>query len=122
MNQNQKQKGGSLGLIIIAAIAAINILGIAGLILVIPIIIIGLVFRAISRARFQEADDDNRRMHRAGRRPANEQYPLKNRAVVGNLEEDHRRHMEELDDLLKAGIIEQAEYHERVMQLRNESF
>lgn len=122
MNRNEKQKGGSiLGLIIIAAIAVVNIFGIVGLMLVIPIIMIGIVFRVISKARLQQSDDGGH-MRRAARWPADGQYPLNSRPAIGNLREDNRRRMEELDDLLKAGIIEQAEYHERMTELRNESF
>ncbi len=121
MNRDEKQRGGSvLGLIVIAVIAAINILGFAGLTLVIPIIIIIAVFRAVSKARVQGADDESA-VPRAGR-SANERYPLSGRSVAENMRDDSRRHREELDDLLKAGIIDQAEYHDRMIQLKREDF
>lgn len=120
MNRNEKKKSSpGLGFIVIAVIAAANIFGFVGLLIVAVIAMAGMVFWTIVKASRQGLDTDSP-MHRTERWPDDPRYPRKNSPAIGNLRDDNRHRMEELDDLFRAGIIDQAEYRDRMAQLRNE--
>ncbi len=122
MNRNEKKKSSPiLGLIAISVVTAANIFGFAGLLIVAVIAMAGIVVWTIVKASRQGLDAGDP-MQRSERWPDDPRYSLKGRPAIGNLREDNRRRMEELDDLLRAGIIDQAEYRERMTQLKNESF
>lgn len=122
MNRNEKKKGSpALSLIVLAVIAVANIFGFVGLLIVAVIAMAGVVFWTIVKASRQSPDAGGP-ARRAEQWPDDRRYPIKGRPALGNLREDNRHRMEELDDLFKAGIIDQAEYRDRMAQIRNEGF
>lgn len=142
MYRNEKKRGNpALGLLVLAAIGFLNVFGLAGLLLIAAVAMAGTVVWGVLKAGRQNddtGDDTGRPVRRvdADRYPAGaparrteaDRYPAGAPArradaarypAAGNMREDYRQRTEALQDLLKAGIIDQAEYHDRAAQLRD---
>ncbi len=119
MYRNEKKRGNpALGLLVLAAIGFLNIFGLAGLLFIATVAMAGAVVWGLLKASRQN-DDTGDDTSRPVRRADAERYPAVGRPAVGDMQEDYRWRTEGLQDLLKAGIIDQAEYRDRAAQLRD---
>lgn len=127
MDRREQRKGKSyIGSLIVVAVALLNIFGIAGLII---IAIAVAVWGMIKAAQKPAVNGDERplsaeRPVESGRVPRQRMNPaapphrpsVPRPASVAARAEDYRR-IEELKDLLEAGIIDHAEYRDRMAEL-----
>ena len=133
MNQQANKKGGfNLGPLIIIIIALLNMFGRAGLVIILPIILVSVFAWRQKQAQKEETREQNlpRRAERTPQNPTStvptfNRTPSRNGLGIppsGGGSEAYRNRVRELQDLLQAGIIEKDEYDDRIHMLSYEQF